>query len=92
MYLVSTAQPSGNKATLVDCGGSRPNITWMYGAVKIRLVNICEMKEDQLQEILAKHEDIFKPELGKLQGFQAKLHVQEGVTPNSTKPDQYCTR
>ena len=54
--------------------------------------NICEMKEDQLQEIMAKHEDVFKPELGKLQGFQAKLHVQEGVTPNSTKPDPYCTR
>ena len=38
VYLVSTAQQSGNKATLVDCGESRPNITWMYGAVKVRLV------------------------------------------------------
>ena len=43
--------------------------------------NMCEIKEDWLQEILAKHKEVFKPELGKLQGFQAKLHIQEVATP-----------
>ena len=29
---------------------------------------------------MAKHKEVFKPELGKVQGFQVKLHVHEVVT------------
>ena len=47
--------------------------------------NMCEIKEDRLQEILPKHDEVFKPELGKLQVFQAKLHIKEAVTPKFYK-------
>ena len=34
---------------------------------------------------MAKHKEVFKPELGKLQGFQVKLHLHEVVTPKFHK-------
>ena len=53
--------------------------------IRLDWCNISDIKEDRLQEILAKHEEVFKPELGKLHGFQVKLHVQEVVTPKFHK-------
>ena len=53
--------------------------------IRLDWCNMCQIKEDWLQEILAKHEEVFKPELGKLEGFQAKLHLQKAVTPKFHK-------
>lgn len=42
--------------------------------------------KDSLQEVLKKHEEVFKDELGTLKGFTAKIHVSSDATPCFFKP------
>ena len=39
-----------------------------------------------LQDVLSKHEEVFKKGLGTLKGAKAKIHVPEGATPRFFKP------
>ena len=42
-----------------------------------------------LQDLLFKYEDVFQPGLGTLQGFKAKIIIEENATPKFCKPDPY---
>jgi len=42
---------------------------------------ISENDDDNLQAVLHKHQNVFNKELGKLKGFQAKIHVNDDTTP-----------
>ncbi|XP_023809022.1 uncharacterized protein K02A2.6-like [Oryzias latipes] len=42
--------------------------------------------EEALQEVLVKHETVFKEELGKLKGFSAKICVKKEANPQFYKP------
>ena len=43
-------------------------------------------QEMSVQDIVMKHETVFKEELGKLQGFKAKIHVDKDAKPRFYKP------
>ncbi|CAI5661061.1 unnamed protein product [Oreochromis niloticus] len=49
-------------------------------------VHKIEGRDDALQRILARHETVFKDELGTLKGFAAKIHVASDAKPCFYKP------
>nr|XP_033495922.1 uncharacterized protein K02A2.6-like [Epinephelus lanceolatus] len=49
-------------------------------------VHKIEDREDPIQEVLSRHETVFKAELGRLKGFKAKIHVASDATPCFYKP------
>ena len=56
---------------------------------KVNWANFHELKAEQtrsLNEILEKHSEVFKPEIGLLKGFTASLLVQDKVNPKFVNP------
>ena len=43
------------------------------------------VRQNQLQDVLDDHDELFKPGLGTLKGFEAKIHVDPGVRPRFCK-------
>ena len=71
------------KLPLLIVEGAGPMLIGRNEMEQLRLdwCDMCEIKEDRLQEILAKHDEVFKPELGKLQVFQAQVaHTRSSYT------------
>lgn len=68
-------------------GPSLVGLGWIK-ALKIdwQAVHKLEDREDTLQEVLSRHEMVFKDELGMLKGFTAKIHVASDATPCFYKP------
>ena len=73
---------------LIVTGGSGPTLlgrNWLE-ALRLDWRTIFSMgSSHSLQSILEEHADIFRDELGKLQGVKAKIYVEEGVQPRFEK-------
>ena len=42
---------------------------------------IHQVQGSSLQNVLYRHQEVFGEELGKLKGYEAKIHIDAGVTP-----------
>ena len=63
-----------------------------WGRDLIREFSLMKISERNLtvQDVLSKHEKVFKKELGILKGAKAKFHVPEGATfPDFLSPAPY---
>ena len=70
---------------LIVVEGNGPSL---LGRDLIREFSVMKISERNLtvQDVLSKHEEVFKKELGTLKGAKAKIHVPEGATPRYFKP------
>ena len=62
----------------------------LFGAGWLRKIQldwkaIFQVRRPKLQEMLARHEEVFKTELGTLQGYEAKIHVDPEARPRYCK-------
>ena len=46
-------------------------------------------KKGRLEALMRKYDELFKPAMGAIQGFKAKLTVKADAHPSSAKPDLY---
>ena len=70
-------------------GGEKPLFgrEWIH-ELELDTVTVNKLKCQPLQQVehlKAKYKDIFSPELGKLKGIKAKLHLKENFTPKFVK-------
>ena len=79
-FLVTTEEPNLVGRDLID----------VFGLVTMNYVS----DSNALEEILKKHSNLFKHELGKLKGVQAKIHVNADATPifHKARPLPYAMR
>lgn len=75
---------------LVVVKGAGPSLLgrgWLE-ALKLKWDEIKHVKTDahELQEVLSKHEDVFKKELGMLEGMKATIRVSADARPNFYRP------
>ncbi len=66
--------------------GSGPNLlgrSWLAELeLSLEKINKIQISSEMLQDILKKHEIVFKEELGTLKGATAKIHVVSGAEPH----------
>ena len=76
---------------LVITEGSGPTLlgrNWL-GALRLDWRTIFNIGRDlSLQQVLSQHTEVFREELGKLQGTTAKIHVDGNTRPRFEKPRQ----
>jgi hypothetical protein len=76
---------------LVITEGSGPTLlgrNWL-GALRLDWRTIFNIGRDlSLQQVLSQHTEVFREELGKLQGTTAKIHVDGNTCPRFEKPRQ----
>ncbi|KAG7526603.1 putative protein K02A2.6-like [Solea senegalensis] len=64
------------------------NLDWreIKNSRKNRKLHHVKTTESTLQQVLSKHEDVFKEELGTLKGMKAAIHVKSDATPRFFRP------
>ncbi len=75
--------------SVVVVAGSGPNLlgrSWLAELELWERKNKIQTSSERLQDILKKHEIVFKEELGTLKGTTAKIHVVSGAKPHFVKP------
>ncbi len=76
--------------SVVVVAGSGPNLLGRSWLAELELgwekMNKIQTSSEMLQDILKKHEIVFKEELGTLKGATAKIHVVSGAKPHFFKP------
>ena len=54
--------------------------------LKLDWSRVNRVAPETVDDVCAKHASVFKPELGKLKGIEAKLHVAPDAVPKFCKP------
>lgn len=75
--------------SLLVVSGKGPSLIGRDWLAKLRLdwqqLHHVSVSDTRLEQILSKHSECFKDELGTLRGFKAMLHVKEGAKPRFYK-------
>lgn len=78
------------KLPLLIIKGEGPSLIGRNWLAELRLdwnqVNHIEDSNEELKQLLSKHEALFRDELGTLKGTKAKIHIKEGAKPKFFKP------
>lgn len=75
------------KLSIIIVKGSGPNLLgrWWLKHVKLDWAELKHLRNHppslSLQDVLSRHEGVFKSELGTLKGFKATIHVPADATP-----------
>jgi len=81
---------------LVVVKGNGPSLfgrNWLH-TIRLNWESINNVREGALSKVLARHQAVFKEGLGKLKGYEAKIHVDPEATPRFCKarPVPYSLR
>lgn len=81
-----TVEHHGQKKSLIVTvvDGNRRNWLKCLRLDWHRIANVSAT--DQLEDILAEYQEVFKDERGKVRNFKATLHLKEGATPKFFRP------
>ena len=76
------------KLPLLVVEGSGPTLfgrDWLSHII-VDWQKVYQVRESKLKEVINKHHDVFNSTLGKLEGFKAKIHIENTATPKFHKP------
>ena len=87
---------SSARLPLVVIEGNGPNLfgrNWLQ-AIKLDWGVIHQLQVDSLQELMAQYKGVFEPGLGKMTGYQAKIHIDPNAAPRfcRARPVPYAMR
>ena len=88
-----TQKMSLNLLVIGDSGPSLLGRDWMH-CLRLNWNSILHLQVHSLNNLLQKHSDVFKDELGTLKDFEAKIYIEPGANPRFCKarPVPYAYR
>jgi hypothetical protein len=59
---------------------------WNYASLDWKRIRVLRSPTEQLDAILDRHRDVFRDELGRIRGVEAKIHIEPDPQPQYCRP------